>query len=77
VGEDASGFHFNGTGPTGVETAGPEVGASLRALLPVYSGVELVGELGLNMAYFRHAPELLRPQAEWQPGASLSVGLGF
>jgi hypothetical protein len=77
VGEDSGGFHFNGTGPTGVETAGPEVGASLRALLPVSSGFELVGELGLNMAYFRHAPELLRPQSAWQPGASLSLGVGF
>ncbi|MDY7233044.1 hypothetical protein [Hyalangium rubrum] len=77
VGEDSGGFHFNGTGPTGVETAGPEVGASLRALLPVAAGVELVGELGMNMAYFRHAPELLRPQRVWHPGASLSVGVGF
>lgn len=77
VGEDVGGFHFNGTGPTGVETAGPEVGASLRALLPVYSGFELVGELGLNLAYFRHAPRLLRPQSTWQPGASLSFGVGF
>ncbi len=77
VGEDSSGFHFNGTGPTGVETAGPEVGASLRALLPVYSGFELVGELGLNVAWFRHAPQLLRPQSAWQPGASLSFGVGF
>jgi hypothetical protein len=77
VGEDSSGFHFNGTGPTGVETAGPEVGASLRALLPVYSGLELVGELGLNVAWFRHAPQLLRPQSAWQPGASLSFGVGF
>jgi len=77
VGEDASGFYFNGTGPTGVETAGPELGASLRALLPVYSGFELVGELGLNLAYFRYAPELLRPQSAWQPSASLSLGVGF
>lgn len=77
VGEDGGGFHFNGIGPSGVETAGPEVGASLRALLPVASGFELVGELGLNMAYFRYAPQLLRPQSAWQPGASLSLGVGF
>ncbi|WNG22394.1 hypothetical protein F0U63_37790 [Cystobacter fuscus] len=77
VGEDGVGFHFNGTGLTGVETAGPEVGTSLRALLPVYDGFEFVGELGLNIAYFRHAPQLLRPQPEWQPGASLSLGIGF
>jgi hypothetical protein len=77
VGEDGSGFHFNGIGPSGVETAGPEVGASLRALFPMSSGFELVGELGLNMAYFRYAPQLLRPQSSWQPGASLSLGIGF
>jgi hypothetical protein len=77
VAEDGGGFHFGGTGPTGVETAGPEVGASLRALLPVSPHFELVGELGLNMAYFRYAPQLVRPQSAWQPGASLSFGVGF
>jgi hypothetical protein len=77
VGEDGSGFDFTGTGPTGVETAGPEVGASLRALFPVGLGVELVGELGLSAAYFRYAPELLRPQATLQPNASFTLGVGF
>jgi hypothetical protein len=77
VGEDGGGFHFSGVGPTGVETAGPEVGASLRALLPVAAGFELVGELGLSAAYFHYAAELLRPQAVLQPNASLTVGVGF
>jgi hypothetical protein len=31
IGEDASGFDFGGTGPTGVETAGPELGAFSHA----------------------------------------------
>ncbi|HYI00149.1 hypothetical protein [Hyalangium sp.] len=77
VGEDSSGFHFTGTGPTGVETAGPELGASLRALMPVSSGVELVGELGVSTAWLQHAPQLVRPQSSWQPSASLTFGIGF
>lgn len=77
VGEDGSGFYFEGTGPSGVETAGPEVGASLRALLPVSAGFELVGELGLGAAYFHHAPRLLQPQAALQPTASFTLGIGF
>jgi hypothetical protein len=77
VGEDSTGFHFTGTGPTGAETAGPELGASLRALMPVASGVELVGELGVSAAWLKHAPQLVRPQPSWQPGASLTLGIGF
>jgi hypothetical protein len=77
VGQDGGGFHFTGTGPTGVDTAGPEVGASLRALLPVSLGVELVGELGVSAAYFRYAPQLLRPQDALQPNVSLTFGVGF
>ncbi|PTL80345.1 hypothetical protein DAT35_29655 [Vitiosangium sp. GDMCC 1.1324] len=77
VGQDDGGFHFQGTGPTGIDTAGPEVGASLRALLPVSSGIELVGELGVSAAYFRYAPRLLRPQDAFQPQASLTFGVGF
>ncbi|WP_375768569.1 hypothetical protein NR798_43970 [Archangium gephyra] len=77
LGADGSGFHFEGTGPSGVETAGPEVGASLRALLPVSAGFELVGELGLGAAYFHHAPRLLQPQAAFQPTASFTLGVGF
>lgn len=77
LGADGSGFHFEDTGPSGVETAGPELGASLRALLPVSAGFELVGELGLGAAYFHHAPRLLRPQAAFQPTAAFSLGVGF
>jgi hypothetical protein len=77
LGEDAGGFQFTGTDPTGLATAGPEVGASLRALLPVVAGFELVGELGVSTAYFRYAPALLRPQEALQPSASLTFGVGF
>jgi hypothetical protein len=77
VGEDAAGFDFLGTGSTGMSTAGVEAGASLRGLMPIYGGVELVGELSLGLAYFPHAPELLRPQSAWQPSATMTVGVGF
>jgi hypothetical protein len=77
LGADGHGFHFEGTGPSGVETAGPEVGASLRALFPVSAGFELVGQLGLGAAYFHHAPRLLRPQAAFQPTAAFTLGVGF
>ncbi|HYO59532.1 hypothetical protein [Archangium sp.] len=77
VGSDGGGFHFEDTGPTGIETAGPEVGASLRALFPVIAGFELIGELGIGAAYFPHAPRLLQPQAAFQPNASFTLGVGF
>jgi len=77
VGEDAGGFDFVGTGSTGMSTAGLEGGAALRGLMPIYGGVELVGELSLGLAYFSHAPELLRPQSAWQPSATMTVGVGF
>ena len=77
VGEDSSGFDFGGSGPTGVETAGPEAGASIRALLPISSGFEFVGELGFSAAYFSAAPQLIKPQARFQPSASLTFGVGF
>ncbi|HLM46164.1 MAG TPA: hypothetical protein VK458_20005 [Myxococcaceae bacterium] len=77
VGEDGSGFSFNGVGATGVATAGPEAGASLRMLLPTVGGVELVGEVGMSVAYFHYAPRLILPQSSFQPSASFSLGVGF
>jgi hypothetical protein len=77
VGEDAPGFFFNGTGPTGVETSGPEAGASVRALYPLPKGFELVGELGLSVGYFEHAPVLVRPMSRVQPSLSFTLGVGF
>lgn len=77
VGEDGAGFDFAGTGVTGVETAGPELGASVRALWPVWGGFELLGELNLSLGYFHHAPRLLLPQNRWQPSASFTLGFGF
>ncbi|SEK78651.1 hypothetical protein SAMN05444354_102341 [Stigmatella aurantiaca] len=77
VGEDGAGFDFSDTGPTGVETAGPELGASVRALFPLSSRLELVGELGVSAAYFRAAPSLIKPQNRFQPSASFTLGVGF
>ncbi len=77
IGEDGSGFDFSGSGDTGVETAGPEAGASLRSLTPVYGGFELISEVRVGLAYFPHAGELARPQAQVQPTGSFTLGFGF
>ncbi|MBI3185124.1 MAG: hypothetical protein HYZ28_23555 [Myxococcales bacterium] len=77
IGEDAPGFFFGSAGPTGVETAGPELGASIRTLLPVWGGFELLGELNLAAAYFPHAQELVQPQSTLQPTVSFTLGFGF
>ena len=77
VGEDSPGFYFASTGPTGVETAGPEVNLSLRCLTPLVVGLELVSELNFNAALFVHAPQLVRAHSVLQPSFSVSVGLGF
>lgn len=77
IGEDGPGFHFSGTGPNGVETAGPEAGVFLRAMLPLAVGIEFVGELSLGAAYFAHAPQLIQPMRPLQALAALNVGIGF
>lgn len=77
AGEDALGFYFDGTGPTGVETAGPSAGASMRAVMPVWRGVDFLTVASLDAAYFHHAPQMLRPLAQWQPSLSITMGVGF
>ena len=77
LGKDESGFHFSSAGPSGVATAGPEVGASLRVLLPLANGVELVGDAQLNAAWMAHAPELQEPKRAFQPSASVTMGVGW
>lgn len=77
VGADASGFDFFGTGPTGVETAGAEASGTLRAVLPLPIGFEVVGNLDLSVAYFPYAPELVRPMSPWQPTLSADLGIGW
>lgn len=77
VDKDESGFYFNDTGPNGVETAGPEVGASLKVLVPLKAGIELVGDVSANAAWMEHAPDLVEPQDKFQPSATVTVGVGF
>jgi hypothetical protein len=67
IGEDEAGFSFGGADGLRSATAGPEVGASLRALFPTGSRFELVGELSLGLAWL---PPL-------QPSLSASFGVGF
>lgn len=77
VGEDDPGFQFSGTDARHVSTAGPELGAGLRYLRPLTSGLELVGDFNLGMAWLPHGPELVKPQDTWLPSASLTFGVGF
>jgi hypothetical protein len=77
VDKDSGGFQFSGVGPDGVETAGPEVGGSLRLLVPAFSGFELVGELNASLAYFHYGPELVRPRPVLEPSIGLTLGFGF
>jgi hypothetical protein len=77
VAEDSPGFDFRGTGPDGVETAGPEAGAGLRLLYPLSGLAEIVGDAALSYAYLPHAPELLRPHSKDHWTASVTLGIGF
>lgn len=77
VGKDSGGFEFSGVGPMGVETAGPELAASLRLLVPTLGGFELVGELSGNLAYFHYGPKLLAPRSKLEPSIGLTLGVGF
>lgn len=76
IDEDEAGFDFGGTGARGVETAGPEAGASIRALVPA-GRFELILELTASAAWLVHAPELVRPERAFQPSVGFSVGAGF
>lgn len=77
VGADAPGFYFFDAGPTGVETSGAEAGGTLRAVLPLGAGFEIVGNVDVSVAYFPHAPQLVRPMSAWQPTVSADLGIGW
>lgn len=77
IGEDSPGFEFTGTNEARTATSGGEVGGSLRALWPLGSGFEAVGEVGVSFGYFPYAPALQRPQSAWLPSAALTLGVGF
>ena len=77
IGEDAPGFIFNGVGKDGVETAGAEISAHLRTLIPVYEGFDLLTEFNVSGAYVPYAPDLVTPLSSFQPAFSLTIGAGF
>lgn len=77
LGPDAPGFYFADTGPGGVETAGPEVGAGLGWALPLGLGFEAVAELSLSVAYFAQAPRLVTAHDPFQPSVAISAGIGW
>lgn len=77
VGQDDDGFAFTGTNAARTSTSGPSVGTSLRLLVPVWNGFELLAELSASLSYHAFAPQLLPAQSVWQPAIGLSVGAGF
>jgi hypothetical protein len=77
VGDDAGGLDFTGTGPFGTETAGPEVGASVRMLAPIWGGIELIGQIDATLSYLKYAPKLVSPQSAMFPSVTATVGFGF
>lgn len=77
IGEDEPGFDFNGPGALGTETAGPEVGASVKVVVPLRAGMELVGDVQAGAAWLPHASELNDPKNELQPSVGLTVGVGW
>lgn len=80
VGEDQAGFDFFGTDRGRTETAGPELGASLRFLESAPSGDAgpvLVSELQLSLAWLPYAGELRIPHGQWFGSLEWTVGLGW
>jgi hypothetical protein len=77
IGSDDGGFSFAGTNATRTSTAGPELGASLRLVYPLWVGFELLAELSGGIGIFCFARQLLTPQAVVQPSAGLSIGAGW
>ncbi len=76
VGADKPGFHFT-SAPDGIETAGPEVLASVQLVYGLGAGFEMIGEMHLGAAYMAHAPKLALPMAANQPFGGFTLGIGF
>jgi hypothetical protein len=77
VREDVPGFQFRGVSESGSATAGAEVGASVRTLMPSKNGVEFVTEMSAAAAWLPHAEQLIIPQSKVQPSFTISFGVGF
>jgi hypothetical protein len=77
VGADQAGFAFGGPSDARASTAGGELTLSLRALVPLRRGLELLADTVLAGAYLPHAPDLSSPRAAFQPSFAFSVGVGF
>lgn len=77
VGNDAPGFSFGGTGPTKVETAGPEAVVSGRWTRPLVNGLAFIADVHFGAAYFAHAPELAVPRPRLHVFLGLGAGMGF
>lgn len=77
IGADEPGFAFGGTDARRVATAGPEGGLALRMPVELEGDFELLVDANLSLAWIPHADELVVPQSELQPSASITFGVGF
>ena len=76
IGADELGFQFtNAEG--GVETAGPEISASMQWLHTLPSNTELVFDINIGSAFFYYGPELVIAQPPLFPFMEMSIGLGW
>ena len=78
VGVDHPGFHFGE--PDQKErgsVAGPEAAVQGQMLIPLGKGIEAVASVTAGLAIFQHADELITPQSNTQPFASVEIGLGW
>jgi len=77
LGDDETGFSFGGTNAAATSTAGPEAGASLRGVMSMWSGFELMVEVRAYLAWLPYARQLRIPQQPLQPTLGFAVGAGF
>ena len=76
IGADELGFQFGNAGG-GVETAGPEISASMQWLHAFPANTELVFDINIGSAFFYYGPELIIPQQQVFPFMEMSIGWGW
>jgi hypothetical protein len=77
VGVDRLGFQFGQPGPEGVAVAGPEAALQGQWLVPLGKGIEAIASFTAGVAVFAAADQLVEPQRNVQPFASVEVGVGW
>ena len=76
IGADELGFQFSNAGG-GVETAGPEISASVQWMRVLPSKTELIFDVNIGSAFFYYGPDLVIPQQQVFPFMEMSIGCGW